>query len=89
LLYSRRQAGVLNQKKGELFDDAANKLHQLMEGWDNRLTFENIAESYFKSKVRVLIKLRAVLRLHSEQFCAVFEYAGDINQASVANNGNA
>jgi hypothetical protein len=73
---------VLNQEKPELFNNAANQLRELIQDYEDRLTFENIAKCYLKAKIWIVIALRAVFRDHSEKFFAVFERAGNVNESS-------
>jgi hypothetical protein len=82
-----RPASNLGQQKRKRFNDATNQLHKLLEGWDNRLTFENIAESYLKAKLRIVVELRAIFGLHSEHFCAVFQRAGDTDETAIVTYG--
>ena len=53
-----------------------------MKGWDERLTFENIAESYIKANVWLIVTFRSVLSGQPREFSAIFERADEIGDAS-------
>jgi hypothetical protein len=67
---------TISEEKGpEGFEDALDFSANVAKARNERLTFKNIAESYFKAKVRILVVLRSVSGKPSTQFVAVFERA--------------
>jgi hypothetical protein len=60
----------LNEQGLEIGDDLLDKIRQLMNRWENRLTLNNLRliERYLEGELRILIHTR----WHGEEYCAVF-----------------
>ena len=72
----RTDRPVSDQEWPKLGDDALSALDQLFKHWDERASFEKLAESYLKGKLRVHIHAcilgLSVKRGEAVEFCAVF-----------------
>jgi hypothetical protein len=57
----------------EWFQRSLDQIGELHEVWNERLTFENLAERYLEGKLRVLVLWRPLGFGHDEQYLAVFQ----------------
>jgi hypothetical protein len=61
------------KKREKYLDYAHDRIRQLKQAWDERLTFANLAESYLKGKLRVHVHWHSIDPLNSQQYCAIFQ----------------
>lgn len=69
----------MTKERREKLDEALDKLAELRQRWEQRLTLDNLAlaERYIKGELRILVHLRSRLATdlgrYPEEYCAIFE----------------
>jgi hypothetical protein len=65
-----------SKQRPEWFQRSLNQIGELHQVWDERLTFENLGESYLKGKLRIILVLRRpLLAGYGEECVAVIDRA--------------